>query len=141
MPTLNHAILQNNLTFLLNLHYRKTYSILPELNITMPTRPDTVPDIAIYPKLESDFLHDTTSMTQMPITVVEIISPSQGLDEILAKFERYFNAGVQSCWLAMPGFQAISVYTAITEYRFFTRIETLVDPTTNIELPLSEIFA
>jgi Uma2 family endonuclease len=140
LPTLNHAIIQGNLTFALNLGYRKTHSILPELNITMPQRPDTVPNIAIYPKLESDFLHDITSMTQMPLTIVEIISPSQGLDEILAKFERYFNAGVQSCWLVMPSLQAISVYGSIGKYVFFTATDTLTDSITGIELPLTEIF-
>jgi Uma2 family endonuclease len=140
MPTLNHAIIEGNLTVELTIRYRKTYSILPELNITMPQRPDTVPDIAIYPKLESDFLHDITSMTQMPLTVVEIISPSQGLDEILDTFEWYFNAGVRSCWLVMPSLQAISVYREIGKYIFFTGTDTLTDPVIGIELPLAEIF-
>ena len=107
----------------------------------MPERPDTVPDIAIYPKLQVDFLHDIRSMTEMPLTVIEIISPSQSQDEIVAKFEQYFDAGVQSCWLVMPSLQAIAVYSAIGKYQFFTDPTTLTDPTTDIELTLSEIFS
>ncbi|GAB4021871.1 Uma2 family endonuclease [Spirosoma koreense] len=140
MPTLNHSIIQGNLTFALKLHYRDQYSILPEINITMPQRPDAVPDIAIYPKLQSDFMHDVTSMTEMPLTVIEIISPSQSDADIVAKFERYFNAGVKSCWLVMPSFQAISVYSSFGKYRFFSENDTLTDAVTGIELGVKEIF-
>ena len=89
MPTLNHSIIQSNLIFGLTLHYRDRYSVLSELNLTMPERPDAVPDIAIYPKLQIDFLHDVTSMVDMPLTVIEIVSPSQSDAEILANAGRY----------------------------------------------------
>ncbi len=141
MPTLNHAYLQTNLLVELKTRYRQQYTVLSELNITMPQRPDTVPDIAIYPKLTIDFLHDITSMTQMPLTVVEIVSPSQGDAEIIAKFERYFNAGVQSCWLVLPTLKAVAVYSAIGKYQFFPDNTTLTDVVTGIELPLNDVFA
>lgn len=141
MPTLNHAYVQKNLLVSIDYCYRKTYTVLSELNLSMPQRPDTVPDIAIYPKLQIDFLHDIQSMTEMPLTVVEIISPSQSNDDILAKFERYFEAGVKSCWLVIPSFKAISVYTAPGTYKFFQHDTTLIDPATGIELALDEVFA
>lgn len=141
MPTLNHSIIQANLIFALKFTYRQNYSIASELNLTMPERPDAVPDIAIYPKLRIDFLNDVTSMTDMPLTVIEIVSPSQTDAEILAKFRRYFNAGVKSCWLVMPSFQAISVYSEFGKYRFFSEKDTLIDSVTGIELALSEIFS
>lgn len=141
MPTLNHSVVQGNLIFALKLQCRQHYTVLSELNLTMPERPDTVPDISIYPKLQIDFLHDVTSMTDMPLTVIEIISPSQSNDDILAKFERYFKAGVQSCWLVMPSFQAISVYSSFGKYQFFSGNDTLTDALTGIEIPLNEIFA
>jgi Uma2 family endonuclease len=106
----------------------------------MPQRPDTVPDIAIYLKLVIDFLHDVQSMTQLPLTVIEIISPSQSNDDILAKFERYFEAGVKSCWLVIPSFKAISVYSAPGTYQFFMHDTTLTDAATGFELPLQEVF-
>jgi Uma2 family endonuclease len=141
MPTLNHAIVQGNLIFALKQTYRKQFTIASELNLTMPLRPDTVPDIAIYPKLQIDFLHDITSMTEMPLTVVEIVSPSQSDAEILAKFERYFQAGVTSCWLVMPSLQAIAVYSAIGKYQFFTEDKTLNDSAIGITIDLSDVFA
>lgn len=141
MPTLNHAVIQGNLIFNLKLHFRERFTIASELNITMPERPDTVPDIAIYPKLQIDFLHDITSMTEMPLTIIEIVSPSQSDADILAKFERYFKAGVQSCWLVMPSLQAIAVYSAIGKYQFFPDSATLTDPVTGIELAVGEVFS
>ncbi|WP_345239859.1 Uma2 family endonuclease [Nibrella saemangeumensis] len=140
MPTLNHAFVQANILAELRTRYRKSYTCLSELNLTMPERPDAVPDIAVYPKLQIDFLHDVTSMTEMPLIVVEIVSPSQSNDEILAKFERYFKAGVKSCWLVLPSFQAISVYSAIGKYQFFTEDSTLFDSVTGIEIPLNTVF-
>lgn len=140
MPTFNHAIVQKNLLVSLDVRYRKTHTVLPEINITMPERPDTVPDIAIYPKLPVDFLHDIQSMTEMPLTVIEIISPSQSNDNILAKFERYFAVGIQSCWLVIPSFQSISVYSAPGKYQFFMSGTTLSDPVTGFELSVDEVF-
>ncbi len=141
MPTLNHAYVQTNLLVELKTRYKKTHTVLSELNLTMPVRPDTVPDIAVYPKLQIDFLNDVTSMTEMPLTVVEIVSPSQSDTEILLKFKRYFDAGIKSCWLVMPAFQAISVYSAYGKYRFFSENDTLTDAATGIDLNLSEIFS
>ena len=140
MPSLNHAIIQSNLIFELKSLYRKTYSFPSELALEMLSKPNTVPDICIFPKLIIDFLHDQTTVSQMPITAIEIVSASQSNDDILDKFERYFLAGVQSCWLVMPSFQAISVYSGIGKYQFFNADMTLIDKATNIELPLAEIF-
>ncbi len=104
MPSLNHSIAQSHLLVELSVRYRKTHTFLSELSLSMPEKPDTVPDICIYPKMEVDFLHDRTSVSEMPLTIIEIVSPSQSNDEILAKFERYFNAGIKSCWLVLPKF-------------------------------------
>ena len=140
MPSLNHGLIQSNLIFELKTLYRTNYSFPSEIEIIMPQKPNCVPDIAIYPKIQMDHLHDISKMKDMPITAIEIVSSSQSNDDILAKFERYFLAGVQSCWLVMPSFQAISVYSAIGKYQFFNHGMILVDNANNIELPLNDIF-
>jgi Uma2 family endonuclease len=141
MPSKNHGYLQANLLMALGTLYRRQYTFLSETSLLMPEKPDCVPDIAIYPKLEIDFLDDELSMTQLPLTAVEIVSPTQSDQDLLQKINRYFNAGVKSCWLVLPGFKAIHVYSGIGEYTFFNAQMTLSDPTTQIELPLSEIFS
>jgi Uma2 family endonuclease len=141
MPSKNHSIIQSNLIFELKTRYKKTYSFLSEVDILMPEKPNCVPDIAIYPTLTFDFLDDELAMTEMPLTSIEIVSPSQSDNDIIKKINRYFNAGVKSCWFVMPGFQAISVYSSIGKYEFFTSEMTLIDNATGIELPLGDIFS
>ena len=141
MPSKNHSIVQKNLLVCTDFRYRKTYTVLSEIDIIMPEKPNTVPDVAIYPKLKIDFFDDQIGMTQMPLTAIEIISPSQTDTELIKKINRYFNAGVKSCWLVNPAFQAIYVYSEIGKYQFFNSGMILSDPATGIELPLSEIFA
>ena len=140
LPSLNHSITQSTLLAELVINYRKKFTFLSELSLEMPEKPNSVPDICIYPKMEIDFLHDKISLSQMPLTAIEIVSPSQSNDDILSKFERYFSAGVKSCWLVLLSFKAISVYSAIGVYRFFTESEMLVDQATGIELALTSIF-
>ncbi|MBC8152049.1 MAG: Uma2 family endonuclease [Bacteroidetes bacterium] len=141
MPSKNHSIVQGNLITALNVRYRKAHSFFSELDIVMPQKPNCVPDIAIYPKLKIDFLDDVIGMTDMPITAIEIVSSSQSDYEIVRKINRYFQAGVKSCWLVNPPLQAISVYSEIGKYTFFNTDMILTDPVTGIELPLAEVFA
>jgi Uma2 family endonuclease len=141
MPSKNHSIVQANLMFELKSLYRKQYTIMSEIDIIMPERPNTVPDVAIYPKLDINFFEDQIGMTEMPITTIEIISPSQSDYDIIKKINRYLNAGVQSCWLVNPMFQAIYVYHQIGKYQFFNSGMRLVDTATGIELTLDEVFA
>lgn len=141
MPSKNHSYIQKNILVEIDIKYRKQYTLLSEIDIIMPQKPNCVPDIAIYPKLTFDFLDDEMAMTEMPITAIEIVSPSQSDNDIVKKINRYFNAGVNSCWFVMPSFQAISVYSAIGKYEFFTSEMTLIDKATGIELSLKEIFS
>ncbi len=140
MPSKNHGYIQSRLSMILGYKYLSEYTLFSEITIEMPSRPNCVPDIAIYPKLQIDFIHDEITMTQMPLTAIEIVSPTQSNDEILLKFERYFLAGVQSCWLVMPSLEAINVYSYIGKYKFFDNEMTLFDKVTNIEISLAEIF-
>ena len=141
MPSLNHSFVQNNLLTELNINYRQQFTFLPELSIEMPEKPNCVLDISIYPKMKVNFRHDIISFSQLPLTAIEIVSPTQSNDEILLKFEQYFLAGVQSCWLVMPSLEAVNVYSHIGKYKFFDREMTLFDKVTNIEISLAEIFS
>lgn len=97
VPSLNHSLVQGNLLVAVNYRCHKQYTILSEIDLIMPEKPNAVPDIAIYPKLQIDFLEDKTAMSQLPLTTIEILSPSQTEGELVAKAQRYFAAGVKSC--------------------------------------------
>ncbi len=141
MPSLNHSFVQANLLVSLGFRYRKTNTFLSELDIVMPEKPDSVPDISIYPKLEIDFSEDIIGMKEMPLTTIEILSPTQRESELVAKAKRYFAAGVKSCWIVLPIFKVIVVYSSPTQRQVFIEDMILIDKITGIELPLSEVFA
>jgi Uma2 family endonuclease len=139
MPSKNHAILQNNLIFQLNLKYRNTYQILSEIALDLQDWEST-PDIAIFSKMIIDFAIDEIRLSQVPLGVIEIISPTQALQELTDKIRRYFDKGVQSCWLVLPALQSIYVYKSATDHQVFTQQTTLQDAKLAIELALVEIF-
>ncbi|CAN5447683.1 hypothetical protein BH09BAC4_BH09BAC4_01620 [soil metagenome] len=136
MPSKNHSIIQSNLIFELKLHYRDTYRFLSEITLENPR---AVPDIGIFPPMNFDPLHDETKLNQVPVGVVEIISPSQTQEELVEKAGLYFAAGVQSYWLVNPVFRIIHVMHSLDEYK--NVIEgTLMDNKSHISLEMSEIF-
>lgn len=137
-PSKNHSILQSRLSFELTLHYQETYSLLPEVKLNTPPA-DMVPDIAIYPLMEFDSLHDETKMEEMPLGAIEIISPSQGDQELVDKISRYFDFGVKSCWLVQPTFRIVTVFSDKTTFKTFIDGE-LYDPILDIRLDLNRIF-
>jgi Uma2 family endonuclease len=141
MPSKNHGFIQSKLSMIIGYRYLNTYDLFSELDIIMPEKPDSVPDVCIYPKSEIDFSEDIIGMKEMPLTTIEILSPTQRENELVAKAKRYFAAGVKSCWIVLPIFKVIVVYSSPTQRQVFTEDMTLIDKITGIELPLNEVFS
>ena len=85
---------------------------------------------------EDGFLH------LAPDLVVEVISPSDRLDEVLAKVDMWLEAGVRLLWLVDPVAHTVTVYEPELAPRLLTERDTLngglVLPA--FDLPLAEIF-
>lgn len=104
------------------------------------SKTELIPDISLYPKRTLSRPTDIQRMTEMPLLVIEILSPRQGFDEILEKFKAYFALGIRSCWLVTPAINAIAVYSSPTEWKTYTEGE-VVDEIVDIRLSLAGIFA
>ena len=141
LPDLIHSFLQPKILFELHLRYRDTYTLLPELDLLIPENPISVPDICIYPKMKIDFSNDILFMKEMPLTTIEILTPPQTEEDMISKAKRYFAAGVKSCWIVLPIFKVVAVYSSPSQRQVFTEDMTLIDNVTGIELSLSEIFS
>lgn len=139
MPSLAHAIVQVNVSTELNTRYRKQYRVLSELSLELEGW-KSVPDIAIYPYFDMDFRHDEVRSTQPPLGVIEILSATQGIMELSDKANQYFANGVRSCWVVIPPFKTVYVFSAADQYATFTAEDMLKDTVLGIELPLSEVF-
>ncbi len=139
MPSYNHSAVQSNLTGLLWAKYRQEYSSLSELSLKLNGESYT-PDICIYSKRKPSWQQDIKNMTEPPLTAIEILSPSQGIETFQTKFAAYFAAGVKSCWFVQPFVETIFILTPDGNIAVFHE-GTLTDPTNGITLDMQEIFA
>ena len=140
MPSKNHGYVQGQILYQLKHLGQKRYTCFSELSLDLSDW-ESVPDIAIYPKMDIDFLHDEVSMKEAPLTVIEILSPTQSLQELVTKAEKYFQHGVKSCWLVLLSVRNVYVFSSPTEYQMFTHEQQLSDPSLSVEIPLAEVFS
>jgi Uma2 family endonuclease len=78
----------------------------------------------------------------VPNLAVEIISRTNQSDDVEAKLEDYFRAGVQLVWVIYPRFRRIYVYESLTHVKVLLENEDLVgDPALpGFRLPVRELF-
>jgi Uma2 family endonuclease len=145
MGSYNHSLVQGNLAYLVRKY--SAYSAFVELSLDVSTldkgkfsdvRDELKPDVCAYPKRSVMDL-DILVMSEMPLLVIEIVSPRQGLLEIVKKFQAYFALGIQSCWLVDPITTVVRVYHPHKAPRTFSTQE-VVDEVANIKIPVAEIF-
>jgi len=103
---------------------------------------EIIPDICLYPKGSlKPKGRDLLKVSEMPLLAVEIVSPKQGLDDILAKFEAYFALGIKSCWLVIPTNESITVYSKLNAFKLFDMGDSeLIDEMIDLRLPIQKIF-
>ena len=137
MPSKNHALVQSNLTGVL-FKYREKVTVLSELSLELDGQP-LVPDVSVFPKLSIDWHNDEIKVTEPPSLVIEILSPTQPLDDLVKKADIYFAAGVKSCWIVQTSLKTIVVLTP-DQTPVFHLSGDVIDPETGIEVAVKEIF-
>ena len=145
MGSLNHSAIQVNLAFLLK--RLGTFSVYTELSLDTSRldknnykfKEEIKPDVCIYPKRGLSRPYDIIKMSEMPLLAIEVLSPKQGLQEIVEKIDAYFALGVRSCWLIDPTTAIVVVYSTLNNRKIFTAGE-VVDDIIGIRLPFDEIF-
>lgn len=152
MGSWNHAFVQSRLNKLLPDDDKFTPVIeltldisrldLSKLNLT--AKEELKPDVCLYPAIRSCLSKplDILKMSEMPLLAIEILSPKQGMYNILAKFQAYFTLGVKSCWLVAPDNESITVYSSLENFKIFDvrRDTEVADQILDIHLPLQPIF-
>lgn len=137
IPSKNHAKLQFRIAKAISDNSNDRFDILTEVSLDL-SKPVT-PNIALFPVEPSDWLEDEIEVKKSPLGVVEILSPTQGNQELIDKLDIYFAAGVQSCWIVIPTFRLINVFTAKHNYKAFLTGE-LYDEKLDIRVNLDHIF-
>ena len=139
MGSENHSYLQFNIIKCLLKYYSDQFYIIPELSITVEGQ-EKIPDLAIFKEFSFNPGSDTIKSKKIPLGVIEILSPTQSLTELVVKSTTYFNAGVKSYWLVAPDVETIHVYSIDGEHDVFSKKDKLIDSKLNIELVLAELF-
>lgn len=135
----NHSYIQARIVRLLDRKYLDTISILTELSLSI-NGSEKIPDIAIFKEFEFKPGKDIIKSEQLPLGVIEILSPTQSLTELVVKSDTYFDIGVKSYWLVAPDVETIYVYYIDGKRQTFAKEDKLIDKHLNIELELSDIF-
>ena len=130
-----HSAIQANLAH--ELRNVTEHRIYTELSILIDGA-EHKPDVSVYPYQALDKKHDIIKMEQLPLSAIEIVSPTQLPQTIVRKIELYIQAGIQSCWMVVPYPSTITVYTDDIEHTFFDG--NIEDPVLGIKLPFEHIF-
>lgn len=141
MPSINHGQIQANLSAQLLSRYRKQYTIVPEVDLELPNAPwPTVPDLAIFFKKRLKLSKDISKVKDPPITVIEIVSPKQNLEDVKEKiFQNYFTAGIKSAWLIIPTARTVTIYTPDENFITYASGD-FTDAVTGISLAIDDVF-
>jgi Uma2 family endonuclease len=98
--SLNHSIAQARLTGLLSNDERFTLAVELSLDISqidmsqfgIKAKEELKPNVCCYPNSVGFKSDDILKMSEMPLLAIEILSPKQTIDDILAKFKAYIRA-------------------------------------------------
>lgn len=139
IPNIIHGRIQMNLGFELKLNYQDQFTLASE--VTLDTQPKaSTPDICIYPKKTLHLKDIEAKATEMPLTTIEIQSPSQAPEELVEKvWEVYFPAGVKSSWVIIPSSKAVRIILPDDQNFLYTSGEAH-DPTTGISVQVEKVF-
>ena len=139
MPSKLHGRVQLILGSELQIAYGDKFNLFSELSTDL-SEWESVPDISIYPKTEVNYSEDEIRVTEPPLCAIEILSPTQSLDELITKARKYFSYGVKSCWLVIPGLKNVYVFSGPGEYQIFRDDQTLTDAALGVSLDLGKVF-
>ena len=139
-PSYNHSYLTSQIVgHLYKENKENKYNIHTELTLDI-NGTDYIPDIAFYEKQPINFFRDSVKTQTMPILVIEILSPKQAVNDITGKFETYFQAGIQSCWLVIPPGQTIIVFHDNQKPASYST-GNVMDSVVDLEISIDDIFA
>ena len=109
MPTFNHSNICAEIIG--QIWSDQRFKPLPELTLDIDS--GITPDVCVYPreKINPNYARDVTRYYEMPIVAIEVISPSQNIQNLLEKAETLVNNGVKAVWTIEPFTNSIVVTT------------------------------
>ncbi|MDG4597152.1 MAG: Uma2 family endonuclease [Candidatus Contendobacter sp.] len=108
-PSVNHSYLCKKI--LLAIEQTEQWEAWPEL--TLDIESGLIPDIAVYPRggLKPNFMQDAMKCDVLPQLVIEVASPSQAIQDLMTKADRFVQSGIPAVWTVEPYGQIVYVST------------------------------
>jgi Uma2 family endonuclease len=152
MPSKRHSMAQTNLTGLLYNDQRFTTFVELSLDASsidlsqfgLKNQDEVIPDISVYLEPPSDDDgpgDDEVRVSQMPDLAIEVLSPTQAINDLLKKIKAYFAFGVKACWLVIPSLDEVRVFSQPRSYKIFDiqRDTEIIDEVMDIHLPIQKV--
>ncbi|HEC84503.1 MAG TPA: Uma2 family endonuclease [Thioploca sp.] len=150
MGSYNHSYLQTRIAVLLSNDERFTPLVELSLDASqidlsqfdIKAKEELKPDVCVYPKAKGVKERDIVKVSEMPLLAIEVVSPSQSIEEIVSKFDAYFALGVKSCWLVVPTIGSVAIFSARAKYKNFDaqHDDEVIDETIGVRLPIRKVF-
>lgn len=107
LPNTSHSKTQVELIFRFgNLRERLPLFPLSELTVPVAPRKYRIVDLAVY----AHRMPAVELPTEVPLVVIEIVSPDDRFEELMNRLEDFRAWGVPHVWLVDPGLRRICVY-------------------------------
>ena len=107
MPSKNHAYIQSKIIKVIFKKYDDDFEVLSELSLNINGR-DKIPDLAIYKEIDYTPGEDEIRVSQLPLAVVEILSPKQTITDLIIKSNDYFVSDIKK-----TRFYALGIYNNV----------------------------
>ena len=137
VPGYNHSLVQSNIIEMLRKD--RAFRVFSELNLELNGW-RSVPDICVFQRGSGLLMEDVAWVQTAPLMAVEIISPTQTMEEMMAKVNRLVAEGVGSVWLVIPALQVVTIFQK-GHPPLSASHGTLTDPATGIAVEVSALFA
>ena len=141
MPNISHSLLEMRLGARFLAQAAGRYLIAPELSVEFADKLTLTPDISVLPQRQIDWVREPVHCQDLPILVVEILSPSQGYMSVVEKIDAYFVHGVQSVWQVNPALRLIAIYQPGVDKPEIIQRGEAKDPVTGLSVHLEDLFA
>ena len=115
-------------------------------HLKLPKDRSRIPDVAFisyerWPK-NRPFPYRGNLRDVVPELTVEVVSPNDGIEELMTKLDEYFRAGVRLVWIVHCNLRQVYVYQSLTSIRVLTETEELEggDVLPGFRTPIGRLF-
>lgn len=138
MPSKFHARIQTRLIVIISKFYDNIFDIFSELEIELNYE-RSVPDISLFFKGQIDFTFDEIRVPQTPVLTIEILSPTQALEDLLIRMRKNIDNGVKSVWIVLPETKTVFVFNHKKQQSTFIQ-DSIIDKELEIKINMDELF-